>query len=179
MIRRSRCTALAFVVAAFAVGSWTGVAAMAAEAPAAQQANLFKPLNAWGPWVLEINGDGKGAMWAIDQTLLIITSGSSTENWHVQCFYADLELKEGQEYVVKFQAKSPESAQVALTATLNKDPWNELGLHEDLALTPEYQPFEFTFKATGVSGKANRLGFAAGVTKGIVYVKDLSLTAKS
>jgi len=168
---------LALAVTIFVVPSTLRCEADAA-APA-EKANLFKPLNEWGPWVLEINGEGKGAMWAIDQTLLIITSGSSTETWHVQCFYPELELKEGQEYVVKFQAKSPESAQVVLAATLNKDPWNELGLHEELALTPEYKPFEFTFKATGVSGKANRIGFAAGVTKGIVYVKDLSLTAKS
>lgn len=169
---RSRLVFVALVV----LIALRSVQSSAAEA---KTENMFRPLNEWGPWVLEINGPGKGAMWAIDQTLLVITSASSTENWHVQCFYPELELKEGREYTITFQAKSPESAQVTLAATLNKDPWNELGLHEELSLTPEYKSFEFTFKATGVSDKANRIGFAAGLTKGIVYVKDLSLTEKA
>jgi len=179
MTRQICSTMLAFALAVASVALVATARAAEAEAPAADESNLFKPLNEWGPWVLEINGDGKGAMWAIDQTLLIITSANSAENWHVQCYYPELELQEGQEYVIKFEAKSPESAQVLLAGQLNKDPWSEIGLHEELALTPDFKPFEFTFKATGVSGKANRVGFAAGLTKGIVYVKDLSLTKKT
>jgi hypothetical protein len=143
-----------------------------------ESSNLLKPTNDEASWTFELSGDGAGFMAVIDDSAVFLTTKTTGENWHVQAYMTGLDLKEGQEYVVKFQAKSPESVPLLVVAQIHEEDWHEVGLHEQLTLSDEYQDFEVTFTASDVVEGNCRLGFVLGDATGIVYVKDLSLTEK-
>ena len=54
--------------------------------------------------------------------------------------------------------------------------WHEIGLHEDLTIDKEVRPFKFTFRATGILAKKNRIGFVMGDETGDLIVKEMTLT---
>ena len=59
---------------------------------------------------------------------------------------------------------------------IDEDDWHEIGLHETLNLGKEFKSFEFTFRASNVARKKNRIGFILGEEIGDVIVKEMSLT---
>ena len=152
-------------------------AAPASEADVAKY-GLLKPTNGEDTWVFEINGEGKGAMWIIDEAAIFLISNVTGTNWHVQANQHGLDLEEGKEYVAKFQLKSPEELNLLLLATIDEGDYHGVGLTEEVAATKEYKDYEYTFTASNVVKGNNRIGFALGDGKGIVYVKNFSLKAK-
>jgi len=49
----------------------------------------------------------------------------------------------------------------------------------DLTVDKEVRPFEFTFRATGIVAKKNRIGFVMGDETGDLIVKEMTLTEKA
>jgi hypothetical protein len=95
--------------------------------------------------------------------------------WHLQVSQTDLDLKNGQEYILKFQAKS-DGRGATLAARIDQEDWHEIGLHEELSLTPEYKSFEFKFRAVDVVKHKNRIEFVLGAERGTIVVKNITLT---
>ena len=99
-------------------------------------------------------------------------------NWHIQAFQVNLDLKEGQDYTLKIKMRAAQRRNVTVVATIDKEDWHEIGLHEDVSLDKELKSFEFTFRASGVAEKKNRIGFVLGDETGDLIVKEISLTEK-
>lgn len=158
-------------------------AAMAAEdAPAKDSKpaakNLLQPTNELESWVFELYGDGDGDMKVVEDTIVFTTSTSDGTDWHVQAYQPNLDLKEGKEYVVKFQMKSPQEVTLLLVAQIHQEDWHEIGLHEELQPGKEFEDYEFEFTANDVVDGNNRIGFVLGMGEGDVVVKDMSLMDK-
>jgi len=155
---------------------------LAEEAPAEdaknEAKNLLKPTNELESWVFELNDAGKGEMTVDGDAIVFHTTETTGTDWHVQAYQGDLELKDDKDYVVKFQMKSPEKVVSLLVGQINEADWHEIGLHEDLQATDDYKDYEFTFTATNVVDKNNRIGFVLGIDKGVVSIKGLTLTEK-
>ena len=66
-----------------------------------------------------------------------------------------------------------------LVATIDTEDWHEIGLHEDLTVDKEVRSSEFTFRATGIVAKKNRIGFVIGDEPGDLIVKEMTLTEKA
>ena len=156
--------------------------AMAEDTPAkdakGEAKNLLKPTNEPDSWVFELNDAGKGEMKADGDAIVFHTTETTGTDWHVQAYQPELDLKDDQDYVVKFQMKSEEPVEVLLVAVINEDDWHEIGLHESLKPTDEYKDYEFEFTAHDTVDKNNRMGFVLGIDKGVVSVKDMTLTEK-
>jgi hypothetical protein len=156
--------------------------ALAADVPAegkkSEAKNLLKPTNELESWVFQLTDDGQGEMKVDGDAIVFHTTQTTGTDWHVQAYQTEVDLKEGQNYVVKFQMKSPEPVQRLLVGQINEEDWHEIGLHEDLQPTKDYKDYEFTFTATDVVDKNNRIGFVLGIDKGVVSIKDLTLTEK-
>jgi len=161
---------LSFPLAAFA----------AEEAPSndakSEAKNLLKPTNDPDSWVFELNDAGNGEMKVDGDAIVFETTETTGTDWHVQAYQPEIDLKDGQDYVVKFQMKAAKPVEVLLVAGLNEDDWHEVGLHEDLSPTEEFKDYEFEFTANNTVDKNNRVGFVLGIDKGIVSVKDMTLT---
>lgn len=141
--------------------------------------NLLKPINKAESWRFEEHEGAKGSLKITDDAAVFNASKVTGTNWHVQAFQVDLDLKEGKEYTVKLKLSASQSRRLLLVATIDKEDWHEIGLHEDISVNKEVKSFDFTFRASGVAAKKNRIGFVLGEETGDLIVKEMTLTEKA
>ena len=163
----------------FAAGQPVPAASQDTPPAASEPANLLKPANETESWTHETSGDGKGTMEVDGDAIVFTTTATSSENWHVQAYQKDLDLKDGTKYTLTFQAKSPDSVSVLVVGMIHQEDWHEIGLHEEIFCGKEYREHKFTFTAQDTVESKNRIGFVMGVAKGIVSIKDVKLTAEA
>jgi hypothetical protein len=152
--------------------------AMASPAGDAKSTNLLKPTNDPESWRLELTEGGKGEMKADGDAIVFTSTATDGTNWHVQVYQTGIDLKNGKDYVVKFKAKTPQASELLLMGLINQDDWHEVGLHEEVGSSDNFQPYEFTFTASDVVPSNNRIGFVLGADKQTVSIKDMTLTEK-
>ena len=137
--------------------------------------NMLKPTNEVKAWRLEQFEGGKLAMKADGDTIVFETSSVGKRDWDVQAYQTGLELEEGAEYKVSFEVKAnTDKAIVSVQASITNKDWHNIGLFEDVALTQEFQSFEYTFFVSD-SEKDNRIGFIVGGQTGVVTVRNFKL----
>lgn len=144
----------------------------------ADPVNLLKPTNKVDSWRLEQAGDAKAEMKIEDDSVVFRTTTIDSTDWHVQAVQTNLDLKDGKTYTIKFKAKSPDEIGITLNAMIDQEDWHQIGLNEEVQLRKEFKDFSFEFTANDTVAKKNRISFVLGNSKGIVYVKDLTLNAK-
>ena len=140
--------------------------------------NLLKPTNNPESWQLQLTDGGQGDMKVDGDAIVFHVTDIDDTNWHVQAFQDGIALKNGRQYTIKFKAKAPNASSLLLVGAINQDDWHEIGLHEELGVSDDFKPYEFTFAANDVADNDNRIGFVLGAAKGTVCVKDLALTEK-
>lgn len=152
----------------------------AADAPTedatTESKNLLGKTNDPESWVFELNDAGKGEMTVDGEAIVFHTTNTTGTDWHVQAYQPDLDLEDGKTYVVKFQMKADDPVELLLVAAINEEDWHEIGLHESITPTEEFEDYEYEFTARDTVDNNNRLGFTLGLNKGVVYVKDMTLT---
>ena len=141
--------------------------------------NLLKPVNKADSWRFEEHEGAKGAPEIVDNTAVFKAQKLTGTNWHIQAFQTNLDLQEGAEYSLKLKLSAKDRRGLLLVATIDQDDWHEIGLHEELSVGKEVKSFEFTFKATNVRAKKNRVGFILGDETGDLIVKEMTLTEKT
>ena len=138
--------------------------------------NILKPTNRIGSWILEQKDEGTGSMRVDGDSIVFTTSKTGSKVWHVQAFQAQLNLQEGVEYTVSFEAKANRNDSVVLLqAMVNEPDWHNIGLNETVVLAKKFEKHEFTFTAEKVADKKNRLGFVLGTQTDDVTVRNLIL----
>ena len=140
--------------------------------------NLLKPVNKADSWRFETHEGAQGKLEIVDDAAVFKAGRLTGTNWHIQAFQINLDLKEGQDYTLKIKMRAAQRRNVTVVATIDKEDWHEIGLHEDVSLDKELKSFEFTFRASGVAEKKNRIGFVLGDETGDLIVKEISLTEK-
>ena len=141
--------------------------------------NLLKPVNKAESWRLEQHEGAQATLKISDDAAVFNAIKLTGTNWHIQVFQVDLDLKEGKEYTLKLKLTASQPRKVLLVATIDAEDWHEIGLHEDLTVDKEARSFEFTFRATGIVAKKNRIGFVMGDETGDLIVKEMALTEKA
>lgn len=141
--------------------------------------NLLKPVNKAESWRFETHEGAQGKLEIVDDFAVFKAGRLTGTNWHIQAFQTDLDLKEGQEYTLKIKMRSGQRRTVTVVATIDKEDWHEIGLHEDVTLEKDLKTYEFTFRATDVAEKKNRIGFVLGDETGDLFVKEITLTEKA
>ncbi len=144
----------------------------------ADPVNLLKPTNKEDSWRLEKAGDAKAEMKIEDDAVVFRTTAIDSTDWHVQAVQTNLDLKDGKVYTIKFKAKSPDEIGMTVNAMIDQEDWHQIGLNEEVQLRKEFKDFSFEFTANDTVAKKNRISFVLGNSKGIVYIKDLTLIAK-
>ncbi len=138
--------------------------------------NLLSPTANLESWRFETAEGGAGTMKTVDDSMVFETTATTGTNWHVQAYQGRIDLENGQEYVVRFKMKSPESCSVLLLGLINQADWHEIGLNEELSTSKEFKDYEVSFVARDVVPGNCRIGFELGNDKGTVVVKDVTLT---
>src|SRR5450631_3722118 len=111
-----------------------------------------------------------------------------TANWHLQFYRAHLPLIEGESYHLGFRVRAPHNfvgpegaippaRNLEVIAMLAVPDWRNIGLYRTIALTPEWQRIDITFRPQGTIAGEGRLNFGLRNVPGVVELADLSLTA--
>ena len=138
--------------------------------------NLLKPTNKIESWRLEQNETGKGSVKVDGETAIFTVTEVSGTDWHVQAVQADLDLVEGKEYTLTFQAKADAARSIGINAMIDQEDWHQIGLGEESFLGKEFDTYKFTFRAENVASKKNRISVVLGGSKGIVTIMGMTLT---
>ncbi len=141
--------------------------------------NLLKPINKAESWRMEEHEGGKGTL-KIDGDAVVITSTKVTgTDWHVQAVMSGLELKEGQEYVLKFKAKADGTYYVGVNFVVDEGDYHQIGLGEQVVVTKALKENTLQFRAENVSpNKRNRITIVVGLEACQVTITEMTLTAK-
>lgn len=140
--------------------------------------NMLKATNKTESWRLEQHDGGKGEMKVDGDAIKFSVTAVDGTDWHVQAIQTDLDLKEGKEYIVKFKAKASEDRSVGVHAGIDQEDWHQIGLGDSAYLSKEFKEHTFTFTATGIVAKKNRIAIVMGLDKGDVWIKEMTLTEK-
>ena len=142
-------------------------------------ANLLKAINVPELWRFEEHEKGKGAMTVEGETITFTATELDGTDWHVQVFQTGLDLKDGEDYTLTFEAKSPERRAIIIVAGIDEGDFHEIGLHEEVsAVSTEYKKYEYTFRASDTAAGKNRIGFVLGTEKGSMTLKSATLVQK-
>ena len=99
-------------------------------------------------------------------------------SWHAQLHQMGLTLAEGRLYTLAFRARGTPPRKLSVDVRRSKDDWHNCGLDAKAALTADWKPFSFVFRAARVEPGAVRLGFLIGDGPvGEFELKDLALRA--
>ncbi len=106
-----------------------------------------------------------------------VTAVDGTD-WHVQVSQGALNVTAGQLYRLRFAAKASSPGPFNVVVMQNHDPWQLLGLAEQVYPGTDWQTFELVFTAT--AGDANaRVGFDFGQKVRTVWIDHVSLKPMS
>jgi Carbohydrate binding domain len=140
--------------------------------------NLLKPTHKAESWRFEQTDGGKGEMKVDGDAIKFIVKEIDGTDWHVQAVQTDLDLKEGKEYTLKFKAKASVDRSIGVQAMIDQEDWHQIGLGDTAYLGKEYKEQSFTFTASSVVAKKNRISIVMGTDKGDVWIKEMTLTEK-
>jgi hypothetical protein len=113
---------------------------------------------------------------------IVNVTESSDQAWHTQLLWQPFAVQEGAAYALRLRMRANRRKAVYVSCGQNHDPWNSLGLYQQLNVGPEWRDYEFflTAPATdrpGVEGGA-RVSIAGLAEAGLQFsVAGLSLTA--
>ena len=122
------------------------------------------------------------------RALRFSASQRGTASWHLQLYRAHLPLVEGESYHLSFRVRAPRGfvgpegpippvRNLETLAMLAVPDWRNIGLYRMIAVTPEWQRIDVTFRPQGTIAGEGRLNFGLRNVPGVVELADLSLTA--
>ena len=95
--------------------------------------------------------------------------------WHAQLIQPFDDLQEGATYTVRFRAKADVPRLVGLNAGIAEPNWHGIGLGMDVALTKDWQIYQYEFQAKNLAAW-NVIRFVLGDRKGTVWIADFTVT---
>jgi hypothetical protein len=137
-------------------------------------------------WELEQNSPSAGRIEVEDivgeeasppgRAFKLTTTAIDGTAWHLQINQGGLDLKDGQSYTLKFQARSAQPRKMTVYTKMDQPPWNDVGMRQTISLTPRWKSFELTFRAKDPIPQHSRLTFVMGESVGEVWLADLQLS---
>jgi WD40 repeat protein len=85
------------------------------------------------------------------------------------------ELQEGVAYIIRFRAKADARRQIQLVGELAEPDYHNIGLSEDVSLTENWQPYQYTFQARNLAA-VSWISLKLGQQTGTVWIADFTLT---
>ncbi len=141
--------------------------------------NLLMPVDSGSPaWFLEQHEQARARLAALPdenggKAVAIEIQNIDGTEWHLQYNHRQLKLQQERYYTVRFCAKAPTPREITVSVTQAHEPWENMGLYQQVHLTAEWQEFTLGFTATRSDGNA-RLNFAFGADVGDIGLGNIS-----
>lgn len=112
------------------------------------------------------------------QGAVIVVVAATGTPWQVQAVLPAMTFQEGATYTLSFRARAGTRRSMDVVAEVNAaDDHDNIGLMQHVALTPQWQPLAYTFRATGSGKKPQEIQFHLGRENGSVWLSDIKLSA--
>lgn len=136
------------------------------------------PFTTSNDWEFKTANGGGATCSAANNELTITTTDAGTVDYSVQLLQAGVPLKKTAQYKVSFQAKASDTRTTGVAVKGGEDRgWEAYFSKGDVALTTDYQTYEYTFTMDKASNADARFEFnmgAAGSTA-TINIKDVKL----
>ncbi len=109
---------------------------------------------------------------------IAISRAGSDVPWHIQLNQAPVAVKAMEKYLLRFRARADHPRSMVLALSQADNPWRNLGLYQEVALTTEWQDFDAEFIATRDELRA-QVHFALGGKAVSVEIAGVRLQRKS
>ena len=129
-------------------------------------------------WNIEQHGPAnvkaKNTNWQEKECLEIEPGTIDEIEWHLQINYRNLDIKEWQNYTVRFYAAAQEERELSLYVNENHADWKNLGLVKNIKLDNKWKRYEINFVASKSDSNA-RLGFSFGKDAKKFFLADIEM----
>ena len=134
---------------------------------------------ATAPWDLSLQGGSQARVETVagengDQALKINIEQKPAQDWQLELMQTHLKLRAGQNYTVSLRARAEAPRTIGASVGINRAPWTRYGA-ATFALSPQWKPFHFTFRAGDLEPDLNRITFALGADSNAVYLSDVQI----
>ncbi len=182
-----------WVVSAIACACWTvagltllpavsviGQSALAAEEKADDAAtiNLVAGRQSVDDWVLEQHDEvgAKGEKRAVDGAVEFKVTKAGTEDWHVQGYLPNIDLKDEQHLTVRFKIKADKARAIVIHAGQQQEPYQSVCGWTTVQATTEWTTVGFEGVVKGAQAGNTRVpALGLGKEVGTVWVKDVEV----
>jgi hypothetical protein len=139
--------------------------------------NLVKPITQVGTgWTHDYKDELGITFSAEGDAARIDIPKIDAEPSHVQCFYKGLDLTEGTQYRLRFDAKASNQFVMRVQAAVVYRDFPNAGLDNEVPLVDKWLPYSYTFTAHGLNGHQVRAPlFLMGTGTGTVWIKNVVL----
>ena len=136
-------------------------------------------------WVLEQHEAAKAKMFIDDSqpfsgshcARVEVTNVDGT-NWHIQWKQVNLTIEQDSLYTVTFAGRSEVKQNISVNIQRDVSPWNVF-YSVGFQLTPQWQKFQFSFRASETSQRNVRLSFVLGGATGNYWFDEIHLAASA
>ncbi len=101
------------------------------------------------PWYFQMDKDARATIQhhaeAEHNFVRIIVQTNGGQPWIPQWIRTDLKLKGGVPYTLTFRARAHSHQTMTVNVGMDHEPWQNLGLYQQMNLTPEWQTFTYSF----------------------------------
>ena len=134
---------------------------------------------ATAPWELSLQGGSQARVETVAgendaQALKISIEQKPAQDWQLELMQTGLTLRAGQNYTVSLRARADAPRTLGASVGINRAPWTRYGA-ATFALSPEWKPFHFNFRAGDLDPDANRITFALGGANDAVYLSNIEI----
>jgi hypothetical protein len=109
---------------------------------------------------------------------LLIHAASTAIPWAIQANYERFVISEHQEYEVRFRARAESFQRISVAVGRAHGAWDNLGLYQEIELSPEWKQFGMRFRPLG-SDEHARIHFDAGGSAVAVELEDVEVAVQS
>jgi hypothetical protein len=143
-----------------------------------QEGNLVGPAAELASWHWEQQGKASGGVTIDGDAVKVQVLAVDGVSYHLQLFQQKAVLYNGRTYRVRFKAKADRPYTLKVAAGINHPDYHEMGMAQEVSMTSDWQPYEFTFRAEGADGQRNKIpSFVCAYALGTFWVKDLTVEA--
>ena len=141
--------------------------------------------NAVEGWTLEQSNSARGALSVAPienqaamppgAALRVAPEKLGDADWQLQLRQTGLTFENGRFYTVSFWARADEARSLSVYTALDQAPWTQTGGNLNAALTPQWKPFRFVFRAHDARADHNRLSFGVGSSLVPIELADVQI----
>lgn len=96
-------------------------------------------------------------------------------DWHIQAHVDGLSLISGQDYTMRFEARSDAERAFTVGGNIDQPDWHGIGLFGSGKAGPEWKQYSFAFSASNCEAGHCRVGFTVGNEVGNLQVRNFQL----